>query len=155
MKRLVVILALAALLGLGAYFVSYGIARCTFCRVPDAKDSSGWMRQEFHLTEAQYAQVKQLEIAYHPHCAEMCLQIGQSRLTLKNLILANGTMTPDIEAALKKDGEVQQQCRENMLRHFYEVSQALPPAEGKRYLQIMQAQVVEPEKTSSATAAQH
>jgi hypothetical protein len=155
MKRLVVILALAILLGLGAYGLSYGIARCTFCRVPDAKDPSAWMQQEFHLNDAQYARVKQLETAYYPHCAKMCDQIDQSHQALKDLILANGTVTPEIEVALKKDGEVQQECREDMLHHFYEVSQAMPPAEGKRYLQIMQTQVVEPEKTANAIVAQH
>jgi hypothetical protein len=41
------------------------------------------------------------------------------------------------------------------LRHFYEVSQAMPPAEGKRYLQIMEAQALEPGKTSNAMAAPH
>jgi Spy/CpxP family protein refolding chaperone len=155
MKRLVVILALAILLGAGAYLVSYGIARSTFCQMPDAGDSSGWMRQEFHLTDTQYAQVKKLEADYHPHCVDLCDQIEQSHLTLKNLILANGTLTPEIEAALKKDGAVQQQCREDMLRHFYEVSQAMPAEEGKRYLEIMQAQVVEPGKTANATAVPH
>ena len=101
MKRLVVILALAVLLGSGAYIVSYGIARCTFCRMPDADDSSSWLRQEFHLSDAQYAQVKKLEADYHPHCIAMCDQIKQSHLALKNLILANGTMTPEIETALQ------------------------------------------------------
>ncbi|HEY0258130.1 MAG TPA: hypothetical protein VGC39_11850 [Candidatus Methylacidiphilales bacterium] len=154
MKRLIVIIALAVLLGMGAYFLTYGIARGTFCRVPDAQDSCGWMQEEFHLTDAQYGQVKQLEAAYSPHCAKMCEQIDQSHQALKNLILTQGTVTPEIEAALKKDGEVQRECREAMLRHFYEVSQAMPSAEGRRYLQIMQAQVVEPEKTSSATVSQ-
>jgi Spy/CpxP family protein refolding chaperone len=155
MKRLVVIIALAVLLGAGAYVVSYGIARCTFCRVPDAHDPSGWMRQEFHLTDAQYAQVQKLDAAYYPHCADMCDRIDQSHSALKNLIVASGAMTPEIEAALQKDSAVQQQCRADMLRHFYEVSQVMPPAEGKRYLQIMQALVVEPEKASSPTVAQH
>ena len=155
MKRLVVILALAVLLGLGAYVVSYGIARRAFCQMPDAGDTSSWLRQEFHLNDAQYAQVKKLEADYHPHCIEMCDQIKQSHLALKNLILANRTMTPEIEAALKKDSAVQQEWRADMLRHFYEVSQAMPPAEGKRYLQVMQAQVVHPEMTSDEMAAPH
>jgi small-conductance mechanosensitive channel len=155
MKRLVVILALAALLGSGAYIVSYTAARCTFCQMPDANDSSSWLRQEFHLSDDQYAQVKKLEADYHPHCIVMCDQLKQSHLALKNLILANGAMTPEIETALKKDGEVQREWRQDMLRHFYEVSQAMPPAEGKRYLQIMQAQVLEPEKTSNATVGPH
>jgi Spy/CpxP family protein refolding chaperone len=155
MKRLVVILALAVLLGAGVYFLSYGIALCTYCRVPDSHDPSGWMRQEFHLTDAQYAQVKKLDEAYYPHCAEMCDKIDQSHTALKNLILSNRTMTPEIEAALQKDSAIQQQCRSDMLHHFYEVSQVMPPEEGKRYLQIMQVQVVEPEKTSISVAAQH
>jgi hypothetical protein len=155
MKRLVVILALAVLLGSGAYFVSYEVARCTFCRMPDANDSSSWLRQEFHLSDAQYAQVKKLEAGYHPHCIVMCDQIKQSRLELKNLILANGAMTPEVETALQKDGEVQREWRADMLRHFYEVSQAMPPAEGTRYLKIMQAQVLEPEKMSNEMAAPH
>jgi Spy/CpxP family protein refolding chaperone len=153
MKRLIVILALAVSLGLGAYVVSYGIARCTFCQMPDAHDPSSWLRQEFHLNDAQYAQVQKLEADYHPHCVEMCDQIKQSRMALKNLILANGAMTPEIETALRKDGAVQQEWRADMLRHFYEVSQAMPPAEGKRYLQIMQAQAVEP--MANAMAAPH
>src|ERR1019366_8040628 len=72
MKRLAVILALAVLLGSGAYFVSYGVARCTFCRMPDTRDSSSWLRQEFHLSDSQYAQVKKLEADYHPHCVDLC-----------------------------------------------------------------------------------
>jgi hypothetical protein len=155
MKRLVVILALAVLLGLGAYVISYGIARHTFCQMPDVSDSSSWLRQEFHLSDVQYAQVQKLEANYHPHCVEMCTQIMQSRSVLKNLILANGSMTPEIEVALQKDGVVQEQWRADMLRHFYEVSQAMPPEEGKRYLQIMQAQVIQPDMTSGEMATPH
>ena len=155
MKRLVVILALAVLLGLGAYVVSYGIARRAFCQMPDAGDTSSWLRQEFHLNDAQYAQVKKLEADYHPHCIEMCDQIKQSHLALKNLILANEAMNPEIETVLQKDGAVQQEWREDMLRHFYEVSHAMPREQGKQYLQIMQAQVVQPEKSSNMMDIRH
>jgi len=153
MRRLVVILALAILLGLAAYFISSGIVRSTYCLMPDTNDSSSWLRQEFHLSDAQYAQVKKLEADYHPHCVEMCVQIRQSRLALKNLILANGAVTPEIETALQKDSAIQAEWRQDMLRHFYEVSQAMPPTEGKRYLQIMEAQVFEPETTSDGMAS--
>jgi len=153
MKRLVVIIALALSLGLGAYVVSYAIARCTFCRMPDTQEPSSWLQQEFHLSDAQYSQVKKLEVDYHPHCVEMCDKIKQSHLALKNLILANRGMTPEIEAALQKEGAGQAQWRADMLRHFYDVSQAMPPDEGKRYLYMMEAQVFEP--TSNALAAPH
>jgi small-conductance mechanosensitive channel len=155
MKRLVVILALAALLGLCAYFASYTVARRTFCRMPDAGDASSWLHQEFHLSDAEYAHVKKLEADYHPHCLVMCEQINRSQQALKNLILANKGMTPEVEAALQKDSAIQQEWRRDMLSHFYEVSQAMPPAEGKRYLQIMQAQVLGLDMTSDAMDAPH
>jgi len=152
MKRLIVILALAVLLGLGAYLVSYGVARHTFCRMPDVSDTSSWLHQEFQLSDAEYARVKKLEEDYHPHCVAMCEQIGQSQQALKNLILANKAMTPEVDAALKKDAEIQQEWRRDMLSHFYEVSQAMPPAEGLRYLKIMQTQVLGLDMTDAMDA---
>jgi hypothetical protein len=154
MKRLVVTAVLAVLLGWAAYEVSFHMAGYTFCRAPDAKDPSSWIRQECQLNDTQYARVKQLEDAYAPQCTDLCHQIQQSRDSLKIVVLANTTLTPEVEAALQKDNAVQQGCREAMLRHFYTVSQAMPPAEGKRYLLIMEAEVVESEKTPNTTVAQ-
>jgi hypothetical protein len=144
MKRLVVILLLAIGLGVGAYLISYSIARSTFCHMPGSDDPANWVRQEFQLDDAQYARVKQLDDAYYPQCAAMCGRIEQSRGALKSLMMSSPAMTPEIGAALKSDGELRGECRAAMLRHFYEVSQAMPPAEGKRYLLIMQEQVLDP-----------
>lgn len=155
MKRLVVTVALAILLGWVAYAVSFHLASFTFCRAPDAKDPSSWICQEYHLSNAQYAQVKQLEDAYAPRCADLCHQIQQSHDSLKKLILANSTLTPEVKVALQKDAAVEQECREAMLEHFYAVSQAMPPDEGKRYLKMMLAMVVEQDQTANAPASQH
>ncbi len=155
MKRLVVTAVLAILLGWAAYALSFHVASSTFCRVPDANDPSGWIRQEYHLSDAQYARVKQLEEAYAPRCTELCRRIQQSHDSLKKLILANTTLTPEVAAALQKDTAVDQECREAMLRHFYAVSQAMPPDKGKRYLEMMQAMVVEQDQPSNAPASQH
>jgi len=155
MKRLVVTAVLAILLGWAAYALSFHVASYTFCRVPDANDPSSWIRQEYHLNDAQYARVRQLEEGYAPQCAELCRQIQKSHNSLKKLILANTTMTPEVEAALQKDTAVEQECREAMLQHFYAVSEAMPPDEGKRYLEMMQGMVVEQDQTANAPASQH
>ncbi|HEY0255840.1 MAG TPA: hypothetical protein VGC39_00240 [Candidatus Methylacidiphilales bacterium] len=155
MKRLLAVLALAVLLGAGAYFLSYQFTQTMFCRMPDMSEPWAWTRQEFNLTDVQYAQVKKLETEYHPQCLELCHRIEQSHLALKKLILSNSQMTPEVEAALQKDQAVQQDCREAMLAHFYTVSRAMPPEEGKRYLEMMQAHVVDTEKASMMGDASH
>ena len=142
MKRLLVTLFVAVLLGGIAYTLSYYVAQDTFCRPPDTGDKLGWLRQEFHLTDSQYAQVKQLHSNYYPQCTMMCDEIKQSHETLAKLISSNSSLTPEVEVALKKDNEVQQECQEAMLRHFYAVSQVMPPDEGKRYLQMMETKVI-------------
>ncbi len=100
MKRLFLILALAIFLGSGAYFLSYHVTQTMFCRMPDASEPWSWTRQEFHLSDAEYAQVKKLETDYHPRCLELCDQIEQSHMALKKLILANSQITPEVAAAL-------------------------------------------------------
>ena len=157
MKRLVVTVVLAILLGWAAYALSFRtVASYTFCRVPDANDpsSSGYDRNII-LNDAQYTRVKQLEEDYAPQCTELCRQIQQSHDSLKKLILANTTLTPEVEAALREDNAVQQECREAMLRHFYTVSQAMPPDQGKRYLEMMEAMIVEQDQTAHAPDSQH
>ncbi len=155
MKRLIIVLALAVLLGSGAYFTAYNVVHRTFCPTPDVAEPLGWMRHEFHLNDEQFAQVKKLEDEYAPRCAAMCDQIEKSHTALKDLIMTHGNMSPEVKAALQKDSEIQQQCREDMLNHIYEISKVMPPAEGQRYLQMMQAQVVKPEQTASTTVDQH
>jgi hypothetical protein len=155
MKRLFAILALAVLLGSGAYCISYSIAQRTLCDTSALREPTGWMLQEFHLSDTQYAQVKKLENDYHPHCTEMCDRIEQSHVALKKLILASNGLTSEVQAALLKDTVIQEECREDMLRHFYVVSQIMPPDQGKRYLEIMQANVVETENASQTAMIKH
>jgi len=155
MKRLVIVLVLAVLLGAGVYFIAYAVVHRTLCPASNIEEPLGWMRQEFHLNDAQLAQVKKLEDDYAPRCASMCDQIEQSHKSLTSLIMIHGNMSPEVKAALQKDTKVQQQCREDMLNHFYDISKVMPPAEGKRYLQMMQAQVVRPGQTAGTIVDQH
>jgi hypothetical protein len=156
MRRLVVILALAVLLGFGAYFVSYGIARCTFCRMPDASDPSSWLRQEFHLSDAQYAQVKKLEAGYHPHCVVMCDQIKQSRPDAEKSHPGQWGRDPRGRSGAAKGwrGPAKNGGR-TCCAIFMRSAGPCLPRKGTRYLQIMQAQVIQPEKMSDEMATPH
>jgi len=43
-------------------------------------------------------------------------------------------MTTEIEAAVAEAAKLRGECPRDMLRHFLEVSQTMPPEQGRRYL---------------------
>src|SRR6266404_6807198 len=59
-----------------------------------------WLQKEYHLTDAQFAQVVQLHDAYKPKCAEMCRRIDDQNAKVEELLAATNTVTPEIKHAL-------------------------------------------------------
>jgi len=45
---------------------------------------------------------------------------------------ATNTLTPQIETALREAAQIRSECQQAMLRHFYEVSRAMPPDSSSR-----------------------
>ena len=132
----------AALLGYGiAYEAATRPAKAMLC-APDG--GMAWLRQEYHLTPAQFAKVEQMHADYRPTCEQMCMRIAASREKVDALIAANPTVTPETEVALREWALLQNECRLAMLRHVYAVSAEMPPAEGKRYVAMAAARLVTP-----------
>lgn len=93
-----------------------------------------WLKDEFKLSEPEFKRVSELHAAYLPQCREMCRKIDAQDAQLQKL-LANATNpTPEIDAALAQAAQLRAQCQQMMLRHFFEVSQTMPPEQGRRYL---------------------
>ena len=139
MNRSLVILLGALVLG-GALFGSSYFAGQRACRMTMTRptDDLAWLREEFHLTDADMAHVRQLHEGYMPQCAEMCAKIAAKKIELQTA-LANGTnVTADAQKKLIEIGELRAQCQTQMLQHFIEVSQTMPPEQGRRYLAEMQ-----------------
>jgi hypothetical protein len=135
MKRGAVIL----LLGLAVAVAAYA---CTlfFCTAParglqrSAQPELEWLKDEYKLSDAEFERIGELHTAYLPKCSEMCTRISEQQAKVEKL-LANATnATPEIEAALAEQGRLQADCRTQMLRHFFEVSQTMPPEQGRRYM---------------------
>lgn len=103
-----------------------------------------WLRREFKITDAKFAKVKQLHEAYRPGCDQMCLRIAEANDEAKALIANSKTTTPEIEAALKKCAALQNECRQALLAHVYAVSAEMQPSEGRRYISMMTARIVQP-----------
>jgi hypothetical protein len=127
-------LALGAAIFAGAYFASQ---RATELCCAKPADDLSWLRDEFHLSDAEMARIRQLHEGYLPKCAEICAQIAEKKSELAAVIGTNSNLTAEAQAKLKEIAVLRAQCQAQMLQHFVTVSQAMPPAQGQRYLAEM------------------
>ena len=139
MRRSFVILAGALAVGAavfaGAFFLSRQI--CVTQKTNPADDLN-WLCCEFQLDSNALAQVRQLHEGYMPKCAEMCARIAAKKHEVEQAVTGATNVNPVIEKKLSELGELRARCQTQMLQHFIEVSQAMPPEQGKRYLAEMQ-----------------
>ena len=104
------------------------------CARQISADDLSWLKREFRLSDAEMQRVRQLHEGYMPKCREMCGKIAAKQGQV-NEALAKG-QAPDEK--LVELATFRAQCQAQMLRHFQEVSQAMPAEQGKRYLSEMQ-----------------
>ena len=135
MKRSVFILVL----GLVAATVAYGCVYfvCTSsARSLQRSDNPelAWLKEEFNLSDTEFKRVSELHAAYLPQCREMCQQIDAQNVQLQKLLGEATNVTPEIDGALAESGRLRTECQRMMLRHFFQLSQTMPPVQGRRYL---------------------
>ena len=145
MKRLQLILLLGLLGAAMAYGAGY------FWRLhlaggvsTSALDELGWLKQEFRLSGTEFARIQSLHATYLPHCRAMCAQVEAVNERLRGLLNATNQVTPEIAKALSEAAEIRARCQGMMFDHFYEVSRAMPPEQGRRYLAWVQQQTLLP-----------
>jgi heavy-metal resistance protein len=93
-----------------------------------------WLKKEFQLSDAELTRVTKLHESYQSHCEQMCRRIDEQTERLKELLARTNAMTPEIEATISESGRLRAECQRDMMRHFFEVSQTMPPEQGRRYL---------------------
>jgi hypothetical protein len=111
-----------------------------------------WLKQEFKLKDADYQRICDLHAGYLPKCREMCARIAAKNVELRAILAGTNSVTPDIERKLVEIAQLRAQCQKNMLEHFYAVSRAMPPEEGRRYLDWIQARTLGGSDTSTNAA---
>ncbi len=155
---------LIALTGVALALAAYGAVYWTgtsCCRTLGQGTPSGlaWLKQEFHLSDADFQRIEQLHNAYLPACAERCRQIDAKDVEVRSLLAKAGAVTPEVERAMAEAATLRGQCQTAMLKHFVEVSRAMPSAEGRRYLEWVCAQTLgsahEAMAAGAATGAAH
>ena len=128
-------LALAAAVFAGSYFTAQ---RATVMCCTKPADDLSWLRDEFHLSDAEMTRIHELHEGYLPQCAEMCAKIAAKKNELESILGGSTNLTAEAQSKLNEIAELRAQCQAQMLQHFVTVSQAMPPEQGRRYLAEMQ-----------------
>ena len=143
MKRSWFVLIAGIGLALLAYFGLYygGTARFHSLKAKPEPELA-WLQAEFRLGDAEFGRICQMHDAYVTGCAERCRLIDEKNEELKRLLAAANQVTSEIEKTLAESAQLRADCQKKMLQHFYEVSQNMPPEQGKRYLAWVQERTV-------------
>lgn len=138
MRRYFLILFGVAGLGVVVFGGSYLLAQriCTR-QLANPADDLAWLRQEFRLSDAEMAFIRKLHDGYLPKCHAMCERIAAKKRELAEALADATNVTPVAEQRLAELGALRAECQAQMLRHFAEVSQAMPQEQGRRYLDKM------------------
>jgi hypothetical protein len=137
MNRSLVILLGALVLGFALFSGSY-FAGQRACRMTRSADDLSWLRDEFHLSDAEMARIQKLHEGYLPKCAEMCDKIAAKKSELEAALNSSTNINQVAQQKLAELAALRAQCQSQMLQHFIEVSQTMPPEPGRRYLAEMQ-----------------
>jgi hypothetical protein len=74
----------------------------------------------------------------------MWRKIDEQNAQLQELLAGATNATPEIDAALVEVAQLRSGCQRMMLRHFFQVSQTMPPEQGRRYLAWVKEKVFLP-----------
>jgi small-conductance mechanosensitive channel len=129
-----ILLVGTAIVGLSALLAQ----RICLHRLAASGDELAWLRKEFHLSDAEMQRIRQLHDGYLPKCRENCSRIAAKKQELEAELDKAQGMTPEARQKLDEVAALRAQCQSSMLAHFYEVSRAMPPDQGRRYLAEMQ-----------------
>jgi hypothetical protein len=103
-----------------------------------------WLKDEYHLTDAQFAEVAKLHDGYRPKCAEMCRRIDEQNVKVQQLLAATNVVTPEIKEALAEAARLRAECQTAMLQHYYDTSRQMPVRQAERYLAWVQHETLTP-----------
>lgn len=151
MKRGLWILAAALLAGLVGFIVTRSQCDCTMPEKTATHDGHSqlpeleWLRQEFKLTDEQFAKVSELHLAYRPTCEDLCAKVIASQAKVKKLVDVGTQVSPELKAALQEHAALHVECQTAMLNHLYQTAACLSPDQARHYLEAMLPQVIDPE----------
>lgn len=139
MKNVVVLLFLAAGLGLAA-FVGYS----TWQHEAHDELTGGeleWLRQEFNLDDEQFQRIEEIHAEYRPICEAFCDRVIEAKKNLEETLVNASSYSKEVEEQLVELSRVKEECNRSMLQHIYEVAAVMNPEQRIRYLKKARTQV--------------
>lgn len=154
MKRTVIVILGGLIVGLAA-FASVFLSGLSNSRAIARSEAPAlaWMKQEYHLNDAEFSRVCALHEAYLPTCKKMCARIAEKNAHLAELLAKTNSVTPEIRSVLAEAAQLRAECQANMLEHFYAVARTMPDDQGKKYLTWIKQQTFQTEPTSGTVGA--
>jgi Heavy-metal resistance len=144
MKRILVIVLSALLLGVGAYFICFRVETRSMRQVASLPNEIAWLSAEFKLSPEQSQRIARLHAEYKPRCMAMCRKIADNNARLDRLIAERREFAPEMETLLRESAEIQTECRKEMLAHIYAVAAEMPPDQNARYIELLKNQIIQP-----------
>jgi hypothetical protein len=156
MKRPLIIVICMLLAGGALFASSYLLGRhvCVACSARQ-NDNLDWLRQEFHLSDADMTRIYALHDGYMPKCADMCGRIAAKKQELDEALASATNVTATAKQKLAELAVLRSQCQAQMLEHFIEVSREMPPEEGRRYLEEMERLTIGSHEQTEETMTDH
>lgn len=99
-------------------------------------DAMLWLRSDFHLTDAQFAAIRQLHASYAGTCEEHCRMIQEATRARDTLAAARGDAAA-LVAANRELQDLRRNCETAIARHVRQVAALMPPEDGRRYLALV------------------
>lgn len=139
MRRSLLILMAMLLAGAAVFFAGHAIAaRWNMRHMAQTPDDLAWLRMEYRLNDAAMSRVRGLHEGYRVVCSNYCARIEAQKQELQLALNAGTNGQKTVETRLVEIGQLRAQCQTAMLQHFREVSQVMPPEQGRRYLTEME-----------------
>lgn len=135
MKRGLLILVLGLAACWAAFCCVYRMGTATpRALLQSPQPELAWLKHEFKLNDAEFQRIAALHAGYQPQCRARCEQIDKLNDRLSSVLTDAAHLTPEIEKLLGERAQMRSACQAEMLKHFFEVSRAMPPEQGRRYL---------------------
>ncbi len=137
MKHLLATLAVLGLAAALAGFVCFRMSSDPQLHAAAVQgDAMLWLRTDFHLTEAQFAAIRQLHNSYAGTCDEHCRMIQTATKAWNALEAAHGDPAA-LAASNRRLAELRFVCETAITRHVRQVAALMSPADGQRYLALV------------------
>ncbi len=135
-------LAVGGALFAGSFAISQSL--CRDC-VQESPGGLHWLQNEYRLNDGEMARIQKLHKDYLSQCDAMCRMIAAKQQEVKTALNNATNVNPVAQQKLDELAACRVHCQSQMLQYFINVSQIMPPEEGRRYLADMERNTLGPD----------